>query len=92
MPAVTRFACWRARSQPNRPDRARADEDLLAALNGVTNWRMERSALVLTGSRTLRSRADELTTNSAVVLPCGTEPVSSVRGRNPGSGLRPAPE
>jgi heat shock protein HslJ len=39
------------------PDRARADEDLLAALNGVTNWRMERSALVLTGSRTLRFRA-----------------------------------
>ena len=38
------------------PDRARADEDLLAALNGVTNWRMERSALVLTGSRTLRFR------------------------------------
>jgi heat shock protein HslJ len=39
------------------PDRARADEDLLAALNGVTNWRMDRSALVLTGSRTLRFRA-----------------------------------
>jgi heat shock protein HslJ len=38
------------------PDRARADDDLLAALNGVTNWRMERSALVLTGSRTLRFR------------------------------------
>jgi heat shock protein HslJ len=39
------------------PDRARADEDLLAALNGVTNWRMEPSALVLTGgSRTLRFR------------------------------------
>src|SRR5271166_6127692 len=39
------------------PDRARADEDLLAALTGITNWRMERSALVLTGSRTLRFRA-----------------------------------
>ena len=38
------------------PDRARADEDLLAALNSVTNWRMERSALVLSGSRTLRFR------------------------------------
>jgi heat shock protein HslJ len=38
------------------PDRARADEDLLAALNDVTNWRMDRSALVLTGSRTLRFR------------------------------------
>ncbi len=39
------------------PDRARADEDLLAALNGITNWRMERSALVLTGGRTLRFHA-----------------------------------
>jgi heat shock protein HslJ len=38
------------------PDRTRADEDLLAALNDVTTWRMERSALVLTGSRTLRFR------------------------------------
>jgi heat shock protein HslJ len=40
------------------PDRARADEDLLAALNEITNWRMEPSALVLTGgSRILRFRA-----------------------------------
>jgi heat shock protein HslJ len=38
------------------PDRARADEDLLAALTGITNWRMERSALVLTGGRILRFR------------------------------------
>jgi heat shock protein HslJ len=39
------------------PDRARADEDLLAAFNEITNWKMERSALVLTGgSRTLRFR------------------------------------
>jgi heat shock protein HslJ len=39
------------------PDRARADEDLLAALNEITNWQMEPSALVLTGgSRTLRFR------------------------------------
>jgi heat shock protein HslJ len=39
------------------PDRARADEELLAALNEITNWRMEPSALVLTGgSRTLRFR------------------------------------
>jgi heat shock protein HslJ len=38
------------------PERARADEDLLAALNDITNWRMEGSALVLTGSRTLRFR------------------------------------
>jgi hypothetical protein len=38
------------------PDRARADEDLLAALNDITKWRMDRAALVLTGSRTLRFR------------------------------------
>ena len=38
------------------PDRARADEDLLAALNDVTTWRIERSALVLVGARTLRFR------------------------------------
>jgi heat shock protein HslJ len=39
------------------PERARADEDLLAALSEITNWRMEPSALVLTGgSRTLRFR------------------------------------
>jgi heat shock protein HslJ len=38
------------------PDRARADEDLLAALNGATAWRMEPEALVFTGGRTLRFR------------------------------------
>jgi heat shock protein HslJ len=39
------------------PDRARADEELVAALTEITNWKMERSALVLTGgSRTLRFR------------------------------------
>jgi heat shock protein HslJ len=36
------------------PDRARADEELLTALNQALNWRMENSALVLTGGRTLR--------------------------------------
>jgi heat shock protein HslJ len=36
------------------PDRARADDELLTALNQVTNWRMEDSALVLTGGKTLR--------------------------------------
>jgi heat shock protein HslJ len=36
------------------PDRARADDDLLTALNLATNWRMEDSALVLTGGKTLR--------------------------------------
>jgi heat shock protein HslJ len=38
------------------PDRTRADEDLLAALNGVTSWRMEGQALVFTGGRPLRFR------------------------------------
>jgi heat shock protein HslJ len=38
------------------PERARADQELLAALNDVTTWRMEREALVFTGSRTLRFR------------------------------------
>ena len=38
------------------PERARADEDLLVALNQATNWRMENSALVLTGGTTLRFR------------------------------------
>ena len=36
------------------PERARADDDLLMALNQATNWRMEDSALVLTGGKTLR--------------------------------------
>jgi heat shock protein HslJ len=38
------------------PNSARADDELLAALNQVTNWRMEDSALVLTGGKTLRFR------------------------------------
>jgi heat shock protein HslJ len=38
------------------PDRARADEELVAALNDVTTWRMEHEALVFIGSRTLRFR------------------------------------
>jgi heat shock protein HslJ len=38
------------------PDRARADDELLAGLNQATNWRMENSALVLTGGKTLRFR------------------------------------
>jgi len=36
------------------PDRARADDDLLTALNQVTNWQMDDSALVLSGGKTLR--------------------------------------
>jgi heat shock protein HslJ len=36
------------------PDLARADDELLTALSEVTGWRMENSALVLTGGRTLQ--------------------------------------
>jgi heat shock protein HslJ len=43
-----------ARSCP--PERARADDELLSALNEVTTWRMESEALVFAGSRTLRFR------------------------------------
>jgi heat shock protein HslJ len=38
------------------PERARADEELLAALNEATTWRMEPEALVFMGRRTLRFR------------------------------------
>jgi heat shock protein HslJ len=37
-------------------DRARADDELLTALNQATNWRMENSALVFTGGKELRFR------------------------------------
>jgi hypothetical protein len=39
------------------PERSRADEDLITAFAGITNWQMEGSTLVLTGSQTLRFRA-----------------------------------
>lgn len=38
------------------PDYARADDELLSALNQVTNWRMEDFVLVFTGGKTLRFR------------------------------------
>ena len=38
------------------PALAKADDDLIAALNQVTNWRMENSALIFTGGQTLRFR------------------------------------
>jgi heat shock protein HslJ len=38
------------------PDRARADDELLDALNQATNWQMEEGTLVLTGGKTLRFR------------------------------------
>jgi heat shock protein HslJ len=39
-----------------RLDHRHADDDLLRALTGVTNWRIEDSALVLVGRETLRFR------------------------------------
>jgi hypothetical protein len=44
--------------RPCSPDLARADDDLIDALNQATNWRMEDYALVFTGGagRTLRFR------------------------------------
>ena len=38
------------------PDRLRADTDLLAALNAVTNWRRQGDALLLIGPKSLRFR------------------------------------
>ena len=38
------------------PERAQADDEVLGALNEVTNWRREGDILVLTGTRTLRFR------------------------------------
>ena len=38
------------------PNYARADDELLTALNQVTNWRLEEFALVFTGGKTLRFR------------------------------------
>ena len=39
------------------PQRIRADEDMLAALAQVTEWRKQGSALVLVGPQTLKFRA-----------------------------------
>ena len=36
------------------PDRARADNDLLDALNAVTNWRRQGDTVVLIGPKSLR--------------------------------------
>ncbi|MGY3620793.1 heat shock protein HslJ [Bradyrhizobium sp. USDA 10063] len=38
------------------PDRAQADDDLLAALGDVATWRRQGDAITLTGSKTLRFR------------------------------------
>jgi heat shock protein HslJ len=38
------------------PERVRGDDDVLAGLTEVTNWRREGEFLVLTGARTMRFR------------------------------------
>jgi heat shock protein HslJ len=38
------------------PERAQADDEVLGALNEVTNWRREGDILVLIGTRTMRFR------------------------------------
>ena len=38
------------------PERAQADDDMLAALNEVTSWRREGDVLVLIGTKTMRFR------------------------------------
>ena len=42
--------------RPCTPERARADNELIEALNGVTNWRREGDFVRLIGPKTLRFR------------------------------------
>ena len=39
------------------PERMQGDDDMLAALAAVTNWKLEGDVLVLTGARTMRFRS-----------------------------------
>jgi heat shock protein HslJ len=39
-----------------QPERAQADDEVLGALNEVTNWRREGDVLVLIGTKTMRFR------------------------------------
>ena len=39
------------------PERMQGDDDMLAALTAVTNWKLEGDVLVLIGTRTMRFRA-----------------------------------
>ena len=43
--------------EPCTPERAQADEDMLAALARVTNWSARGDVVTLTGAKTLRFRA-----------------------------------
>ena len=42
--------------EPCTPERAPADEDMLAALAGVTNWSVRGDVVTLTGAKPLRFR------------------------------------
>ena len=42
--------------EPCMPERAQADEDMIAALAGVTNWAMRGDVVTLTGAKPLRFR------------------------------------
>ena len=45
------------KDEPCTPERAQADEEMLAALAGVTNWSARSNMVTLTGAKTLRFRA-----------------------------------
>ena len=45
------------KDEPCTPERAQADEEMLAALAGVTNWSARGNAVTLSGAKTLRFRA-----------------------------------
>jgi len=45
------------KDEPCTPERAQADEDMLAALSGATNWSARGDVVTLTGAKMLRFRA-----------------------------------
>ena len=45
------------RDESCTPERAQADEDMIAALSGATNWSARGDVVTLTGAKTLRFRA-----------------------------------
>ena len=51
------FIVGTMRDESCTPERAQADEDMLAALAGVTNWSARGDVVTLTGAKTLRFRA-----------------------------------
>ena len=42
--------------EPCSPERAQADEEMIAALGGVTNWQQRGDVLTLSGTKSLRFR------------------------------------